>query len=152
MIRLIAAIDSNGGIARSGTVPWEIPDDLKHFKHLTTQHGATVLMGRKTYESIGQPLPGRRNLVLTSRPIENVETVNSLKMLDWLNDVWIIGGERVYSQTIGRADELYLTTIEGDFGCDQFFPAYEADFKLIQRSNPQKQNDYTFYYEIWKRT
>ncbi len=124
---LIAAVTAKRVIGIDGRLPWHISGDLKRFKLLTTGH--TVLMGRRTYESIGRPLPNRRNVVLTSGTIPGIETYASLDAaLDALKDeekVFVIGGGQLYAQSLARADELLLTVVEGDFEGDTFFPPYE---------------------------
>ncbi len=126
-LALIAAIGNNRVIGKDGKLPWHIPEDLKHFKRLTTSH--SVLMGRKTFESIGKPLANRRNVVVTSRPIPGVETYPSidaaLQALANEERVFVIGGAQVYAQVLERVDELYLTLVEGDHEGDTFFPPYE---------------------------
>ena len=126
-LALIAAIARNRGIGRQGSLPWHLSEDLKRFKRLTTGHA--VLMGRRTYESLGRPLPNRRNIVLTSRPIPGVETHSTLEsMLAAVKDeerVFVIGGGRLYSALLERADELYLTLVDREVEADTFFPPYE---------------------------
>jgi dihydrofolate reductase len=135
-IVLIAAVaEKNRVIGRGGDLPWHIPEDLKHFKRLTT--GETLLMGRATFESIvasfGGVLPNRRTVVLTSRgrlpDFPDVETYASIdEALEALGDqarIVIAGGGRIYEQFLDRADRLELTLVEGDFEGDTFFPAYE---------------------------
>lgn len=126
-LALIAAIARNRGIGRQGGLPWHISEDLKRFKRLTTGH--TVLMGRRTYDSLGRPLPNRRNIVLTSRPIPGVETHATLEaMLAAVKDeqlVFVIGGGQLYSALLERADELYLTLVDREVEADTFFPPYE---------------------------
>lgn len=127
MISLIAAIDDKRGIGKQNRLPWHIHEDLVRFKELTKGH--SVIMGRNTFESIGKPLPDRKNIVVTSDPnfiAEGVEVVNSIDdALDKAKgDVFIIGGAQIYAQTITLADKIYLTQVEGDFGCDTFFPDY----------------------------
>lgn len=153
MIRLIAAIDRRRGIAKNGDQPWQIPADTMHFRQQTLKHGGSVVMGRKLYELIGHPLSGRRNLVLsqTQERIEGVEVIHDLSILDTSGDVCIIGGEAVFAQTIERADELYLTHIEADFGCDQFFPEFEQDFQLLQEDPLREQNGFLFRYCVYGR-
>jgi dihydrofolate reductase len=124
---IIAAVNKQHVIGRGGTIPWHISDDLKRFKRLTTGH--TVLMGRKTYESLGRQLPNRRNVVLTTRTIPGVETYASLdaalQALAGEEKVFIIGGGTLYAQTLAMADELCLTLVENEAAGDVFFPAYE---------------------------
>lgn len=146
-IALIAAVSRNRVIGKDGKLPWHISEDLKRFKRLTTGHA--VLMGRTTFESLGKPLPDRRNVVLTSRPIPGVETYRSIDdALKALNDeerVFVIGGGKIFAQLIERADELYLTLIDHDVEGDTFFPPYEhllgTRFTLV-RSTPA--NGYIF--------
>jgi dihydrofolate reductase len=130
---IIAAVAKNRVIGNNGKMPWHIPEDLQHFKQITTGH--TVLMGRKTFESIGHPLPHRRNIILTSKPILGVETFPSLDdafhALASEEKIFIIGGGAVFAQTLVLADEFYLTLIEQDFIGDTFFPDYE--YLLKQR-------------------
>lgn len=129
-ISIIAAIDEKRGIGKAGQLPWHISEDLKRFKQITSGH--TVIMGRKTFESIGKPLPNRVNIVITSQTqnmnstSEDLIFVNSLeKALEKAkDDVFIIGGGQVYAESIAKADKLYLTLIDGDFNCDTFFPDY----------------------------
>ena len=112
-IHLIWAQDQNGGIGIDGKLPWHISDDLKNFKKLTL--GATVLMGRNTWESLPvQPLPERRNIVLSSREIADVECYTSLEECiekldaDGIQVLFVIGGSKVYRNFIHRADELHI--------------------------------------------
>jgi len=138
MISIIAAIDEKKGIGKAGKLPWHIKEDFKRFKDLTSEN--TVIMGRKTFESIGKPLPNRFNIVITNQ-LGNMDTedlifVNSLaEALEKAvrnpqgkhGDVFIIGGGQIYAQSIKKADKLYLTQVDGDFSCDTFFPDY-SDF------------------------
>jgi dihydrofolate reductase len=136
---LIAALTRRRVIGAGGRLPWHLSDDLKRFKQLTTGH--TVLMGRRTYESIGKPLPNRRTVVLSSRAIPGVETYSSLDAaLTALKDVpqvFVIGGGMLYAQTLDRADALHLTIVEKDVEGDTFFPPYEGligtQFRLAER-------------------
>ncbi len=134
---IIAAIALNRVIGKNGMLPWRIPKDIAHFKKLTTNHA--VLMGRKTYESINKPLPKRRNIVLSSKPIKGVETysslTNALEALKNEEKVFIIGGGLLFNSTLDLVDELYLTIIQEEFEGDTFFPPYEEyvkkNFKLV---------------------
>ncbi len=137
-VAIIAAIGKNRVIGRDGKLPWHIPEDLKRFKRLTTGHA--VLMGRRTYESIGKPLPDRRNVVLSSRVIPGIETHPSpeeaLKALAEEQLVFVIGGAAVFSNLLSKAHHLFLTIVEGEYEGDTFFPEYEEmvgmEFSLVR--------------------
>jgi len=124
---IIAALSANRVIGRNGKIPWHLPEDLPRFKRLTT--GYTVLMGRKTFESIGKPLSGRRNVVVSSHPIPNVETystlADALQAVQGEEQVFVIGGGTLFAQLIESADELRLTIVERDVEGDTYFPPYE---------------------------
>jgi len=126
-LALIAAVGHRRAIGRDGKLPWHIPEDLKRFKRLTTGHA--VLMGRGTWESLGRPLPGRRNVVLSSSPVAGIESYasidESLRALASAEKVFVIGGGTLYAQLIDRADELYLTLVDRDVEADTFFPPFE---------------------------
>ncbi len=138
-ISLIAAIASgNRALGRSNKLIYKIPEDQKRFKDLTTGH--VVIMGRKTFESIGRALPNRMNIVVTSRPEElagkGVFPVSNLREAFYTaeekekKEIFVIGGAQIYDQTIGRADRLYLTVVEGNPDADAYFPDY-SDFKTV---------------------
>ncbi len=158
MIRLIAAIDRQRGIAKHGGQPWHIPEDEEYFSRLTKEHGGHVLIGGTTFRTFSGPLSDRQNYVLTrdKTPIEGVELVHNLeKFLNGFQDrdLWVVGGADVFSQVLqaGRADELYVTKIEADFGCQQFFPAYEDNFTLASQGDLQEQNGFIFSYAIYTK-
>ena len=130
IISLIAAMANNRVIGKDNEMPWHLPADLAHFKAITL--GKPIIMGRKTYESIGRPLPGRKNIVISrnnSYTLEGCETVSSLeKAMELVSDVeelMIIGGGYLYSQTLSQADRLYLTFIDLDVDGDTQFPEFE---------------------------
>ena len=126
-LALIVAVARNRVIGKGGTLPWHISEDLKRFKRLTTGH--TVLMGRKTFASIGRPLPNRRNVVISSTPQPGVETYRTVpEALEALKDqekVFVIGGGQLYACLLDSADELYLTLVDKDVEGDTYFPPYE---------------------------
>ena len=155
MIRLIVAIDRQRGLAKQGYQPWYIPEDEQYFTDQTKSHGGHVLYGRLTYELSlrNQPLADRQNYLLTrdTTPVNGLTVVNDLdKFLDSFRDkdLWVIGGANVFAQVMeaGRADELYVTHIEADFGCDQFFPDYKAGFQLAERGELHEENGFIFSY------
>lgn len=123
----IVAHDENLLIGRDGGLPWHIPEDLRHFKRVTT--GYPILMGRKVFEEIGcKPLPKRRNVVLTSRNFEAIETYGTIsEALHALKDeqkVFVIGGGEVYRQLLERCTYMYVTLVKGVHQGDVYFPEY----------------------------
>ena len=126
-LALIAALARNRVIGNKGNLPWHIPEDLKRFKKLTTGH--PVLMGRKTFDSLGHPLPNRRNIVLSSDPVAGMECYRSipeaLAALAREETVFVLGGGEIFSQLLERAHVMYLTEIEKDYDGDAFFPPYK---------------------------
>jgi dihydrofolate reductase len=125
MVKIIVAMSKNRVIGDSNTLIWHLPEDLKRFRQLTT--GNTIVMGRKTYESIGKPLPNRRSIIITrdtDYSVEGCEVVNSLEeaLLLSNNDCFIIGGGEIYRQAIDIADRIYLTLINKEFEGDTSFP------------------------------
>lgn len=132
----IAAMDERRVIGHAGALPWHHPEDLKFFKNTTLGH--PVLMGRTTYESIGRPLPGRQNLVL-SRSMPETQGVTLVRELSDLAEycpeektVFVIGGAQVYAQLLPLCAELYLTWVAGEHAGDTFFPPFEAEFELAE--------------------
>ena len=153
MILLIAAIDRKKGLAKNGSMPWKIPEDTRYFMLQTKTRGANVLTGNLTFRNAykGKPLAERTNYILTRHegPIQGAIAVLDLGGLlkEFKHkDLWVAGGAEVFAAVMssGRADELYLTHIDADFGCDQFFPEYENDFRLVEQSEPREQNGYRF--------
>ena len=134
---IIAAIANNRVIGKNGVVPWHIPEDLARFKQLTTGH--TVIMGRKTYDSLDRPLSNRVNIVISSRVINGVTSYPSLdfalQALRNKKEVFVIGGGRLFAEALKLADELCLTLVDREVDGDTFFPPYEdylrKNFKLV---------------------
>lgn len=129
-------MDRNHLIGDKNRLPWHLPADFAHFKAVTM--GKPILMGRKTYESIGKPLPGRHNIVLTRSPglvIEGVTVVNSLDAAiaatELEEEIMVIGGSTIYEMLLPRADRMYLTHVEAEFKGDAWFPKFdESDWKV----------------------
>lgn len=141
---IIAAISENRVIGRDNQLPWSIPDDLKRFRQLTTGH--PVVMGRRTFESIGRPLPERTNIVVSRNPrfqTEGIVRCGSLgEALSRAGEggrekIFIIGGGQIYGQTIDLADRLYLTVVRGDFSGDAYFPEYGDFSRKISEKHGQ---------------
>jgi dihydrofolate reductase len=140
-LSILAAVARNGVIGRRNALPWHLPEDLRHFKALTMGH--TIIMGRKTYASIGRVLPGRINVIVTRQldfRAPDAIVVHTLEdALHWQGEqqddaLFIIGGARLYEQTLGLVQRLYLTEIQQDFEGDTFFPAFDrSDWIEVSR-------------------
>ncbi len=133
MINIIAAVSKNDVIGDNNSLIWNIPEDMKRFKSITT--GKTVVMGRKTYESIGKVLPNRRNIIISRNSdysVDNAEIVNSLEdalsICSKNEEIYVIGGGEIYNQTIDIADNIYLTYIDKEFSGDTKFPKISDKF------------------------
>jgi dihydrofolate reductase len=156
-ISMIVARSRNHVIGRDNQMPWKISADLQFFKRVTM--GYPVVMGRKTWESIGRPLPGRRNIVVSRNAqlqLTGAEVAGSLdEALDRLSEssrVFVIGGEQLFKQAFGKADRLYITEIEMDVeGGDTFFEVPDqASWKEIERT-PGSEGDITFHFVTLER-
>ena len=130
-LTIIVATDRARGIGIENRLPWRLPEDLAHFKRTTTGH--SIIMGRKTFESIGRPLPGRRNIVISRNPhwrhegVEAVVSVEAAIALAPETEAFVIGGAQIYAETLARARCLIVTEIDKEFGCDTFFPAIDPN-------------------------
>ena len=139
-VSIIVAMAENRVIGRKGSLPWHLSEDLKRFRKLTTGHA--IIMGRKTYDSIGRPLPQRRSIVISRNPefaSEGVEVVSSLdEALDLTandNEAFVIGGASIYEQAMSVATKLYVTRVHADVEGDIYFPEFNlADWEPIEES------------------
>ena len=151
-LTLIVATDRNNGIGINNTLPWRLPEDLAFFKRITSGHA--IIMGRKTFDAIGRPLPNRRNIVVTRNTAwahAGVETTNSLDQAVAIageDEVFIIGGAQIYRDAISLADRLIVTEIDAEFACDAFFPPVDpAQWQLESRETHHSESngwDYSF--------
>ena len=139
-IALVAAMANHNVIGLNNQMPWHMPADLAHFKQVTL--GKPVIMGRKTYDSIGRLLPGRRNIIISRQPAPAqlaADWVNSIEealaLVAEQPEVMIIGGAELYKQMLPRADRLYLTHIDLDSEGDAYFPDYQSDANWQQISS-----------------
>ena len=159
IISIIAAMDRNRLIGNNNQLPWHLPADLAHFKKVTLNK--PILMGRKTYESIGRPLPGRENIVLTRTEdlqIEGVTVVNSLEaVIDGLSEsaeLMVIGGSTIYEWILPRAQRMYLSYVDGDFKGDAWFPEFdEVQWEIIEsvQQEPDEKNRYACRFVTYER-
>ncbi len=147
MIKAIVAMAENRVIGNAGTIPWHLPEDFKFFKATTMGHA--ILMGRKTYDSIGKPLPGRENIVL-SRTMPVTPGVTVIRSIDELKeptdgrDLFVIGGEEIYRLLLPRVQELYVTKVPRTIDGDTRFPEYEK--QLYEGTKVLETNAFS----VWK--
>lgn len=160
MISIIVAIDEKNGIGKNGKIPWHITSDFKRLKKITQGH--PIIMGRKTYESIGKPLPERTNIIISRNPAmyhqlvndsDNFVACNSLQesinianKSDGNEEIFIFGGGQIFEEAMKKdlVDRLYLTIIKGDYKADTFFPEYK-EFRIISEESGSE-GKYKFKY------
>ncbi|MCP1123601.1 dihydrofolate reductase [Bacillus sp. 3103sda1] len=158
MISLLVAMDKNRLIGKENQLPWHLPADLAYFKKVTMGH--PIIMGRKTFESIGRPLPGRTNIILTRNKnyeMEGCEVIHSIddvqKLDEQMNEeIFVIGGAEIFKEVLPFADRLYITKIEEVFEGDTFFPEINYDeWKEIsvEQGVTDEKNPYTYAYHVY---
>jgi dihydrofolate reductase len=163
-LSLIAALAENRVIGVDNSMPWHLPGDFKHFKATTL--GKPIIMGRKTWDSLGRPLPGRLNLVVTRQQdlqLEGAEVFTSLdaavhRAEEWareqgVSEVMLIGGAQLYGQALEHADRLYLTRVALSPEGDAWFPAFdESQWTLVSNTeNPALDDKPAYSFEVWER-
>lgn len=153
MITLIAALASNNVIGHKGTMPWRLKADLAHFKRETL--GKPIIMGRKTYQSLGKPLPGRKNIVLTSQNFPEVicvRTIEEALKVAQSDDIMIIGGGEIYAAFLPIADRLILTHVDCSPEGDAFFPEFTG-FRIVKEAQhcADENNDYDMRFITYQR-
>lgn len=158
MISIIAGIGKNNELGKENKLLWSLPEDLKHFKNITSGH--PIIMGRKTFESISRPLPNRRNIIITNNKdfkVIGADVVSSLEEAITLatsenknEEVFIIGGGGVYAQALPLADKLYLTHVDTDFpGSDTFFPEVNCDeWEMTETESHGKDDRHPYDYRF----
>ncbi len=149
--KAIAAMSENRVIGTNNSIPWHLPEDFKWFKKTTM--GAILVMGRKTYESIGRPLPGRETIVISRslQQIEGVQIISNLEKLHTLEiqkNIWIAGGGEIYRALLPHCSELLLTRVHRTVEGDAYFPKFESEFQLVEK--PLDNEDFTV--ERWIRS
>ncbi|TCT25512.1 dihydrofolate reductase [Melghiribacillus thermohalophilus] len=161
MISLLVAMDQNRLIGRNNQLPWHLPEDLRYFKKTTMGH--TIVMGRKTFESIGKPLPGRENMVMSRNRnfqpegcvvIHSWEPVMERNSRNPDQEIFVIGGQRLFEQAIAFADRMYITEIDEQFEGDTYFPAFDpSEWQLISKTKGKKddQNPYDYSFCVYER-
>src|SRR3989442_740131 len=139
-MKAIAAMSMNRVIGARNKIPWHLPEDFKWFKQMTTGH--VIVMGRKTFESIGKPLPNRETIVLSRSQFSHpgVKTIRSLEELSALageREVFICGGAQVYAQALPLCSDLYLTLVQREVEGDAYFPPFAEEFELAKEIRDQ---------------
>lgn len=164
-LAVIVAAAENGTIGRNNALPWHLPEDLRYFKRVTM--GKPIVMGRKTYESIGRPLPGRTNIVITRSPdwnAEGVKVVHSLDaalslaediaLIDGASELMVIGGAEIYATALPAADRLYLTQVEAEVPGDAFLPAVDwSGWREVSRERhaASESNPFDYSFVVYER-
>ncbi len=158
ILSLITALDKNYLIGAANGLPWHLPVEFKHFKAVTM--GKPIIMGRKTFESIGKPLPGRLNIVISRSGFlaEGVASVSSIDaaiaLAGDVDEVVVIGGENLYQQTIDKVDRMYLTHVDAECDGDAWFPAFEkSDWNITSDVfyKADEKNNYDFNMLTYER-
>ena len=163
-LAMIAALAENHVIGLDNQMPWHLPADLKHFKAMTL--GKPIVMGRKTWDSLGRPLPGRLNLVVSRQSdlqLDGAEVLPSLEAAiaradDWAreqgaDEIMLIGGAQLYTQALERAQRLYLTRIEASPEGDAFFPQFDENLwqRIESQAHPAEGEAPAYRFETWQR-
>jgi dihydrofolate reductase len=156
-LTLIVATERHNGIGINNTLPWRLPEDLAFFKRTTTGH--PILMGRKTFESIGRPLPNRRNIVITRNPDwqhEGTDTAGSLQQAAELagdGEAFVIGGAQIYIEALPLASRLIVTEIDADFACDAFFPVIDPAVweEVTREPHHSAEQGFAYAFVIYRR-
>lgn len=160
-LSLVVAASENNVIGKDNQLLWHLPNDLKFFKNTTW--GMPVIMGRKTYESVGKPLPGRTNIVITRQEDWSAEKVIAVKSMDEAieqsssidaREAYIIGGGEIYKQSMDIADRIYITRVHAVLEGDTFFPELDTNkFELISSLPFQadEAHQYAYTFEVWQR-
>jgi len=161
IISILVAMDEKRGIGNAGALPWRLSSDLKRFRELTMGHH--IIVGRKTFESIGKPLPGRHTIVLTRDPsfrpegclvADSVEGGISLAKERGETEAFVIGGAEIYAHAMDAADRLYLTQVHAEVECDTFFPEFKREAWIETRQSDHQadeKNQYPFTFKMLER-
>ncbi len=161
IISLVVAASENNAIGKDNQLLWHLPNDLKFFKNITW--GFPVIMGRKTYEAVNKPLPGRTNIVVTTNPGWSAETVITVSNLEAAiqkaaetnsKQIFIIGGGEIYKQSMDIADTIYITRVHAELHGDTFFPEIdESKWKLTSNQDfeADQKHTYSYSFQIWEK-
>jgi dihydrofolate reductase len=157
-VSIIAAIGKNRELGKNNALLWDIPEDMRHFRDVTTGHA--VIMGQKTYVSIGRPLPRRTNIIITRDTsfvaegwivCHSIEEALLYAQEKESEEVFVIGGASIYQQCIERAERLYLTLVDQSFDADVFFPEYEALFTCVVSERKSHDDVYSYTFMVLEK-
>lgn len=161
IISLLVAMDEKRGIGKDGKLPWRLSSDLKRFRELTMGHH--IIVGRKTFESIGKPLPGRRTIVVTRNPelrpegcqvAASIENAIETARINGETEAFVIGGADIFAHALAVADRIYLTEVHAEVDADTFFPEFDRS-EWTERENfhqpPDEKNQYGCTYRVLER-
>lgn len=161
ILSLVVAAATNHAIGKDGKMPWHLPNDLKRFKNITW--GMPIIMGRKTFESLGKPLAGRKNIVVTNNPdwkadgaigVQKIEDAIFVAQATDAKEIMIIGGGEIYKQFFQKAKRIYMTRVEAEPEADTFFPAINPkEWELVSQKNHEadEKNAFNYSFQIWER-
>ncbi|MBI1863031.1 dihydrofolate reductase [Candidatus Microgenomates bacterium] len=159
MINAIAAIGTNRELGKDNKLLWDIPEDMKRFREVTAGH--PVIMGRKTWDSIGKALPGRTNIVISRNShflptgaiaVQTIDAaIAQAQAAAGAAEIFVIGGAEIYTMALPRIERLYLTIVEGTFDADAFFPDYSAFTNVVQKGEQIQSGSFSFHYETLEK-
>jgi len=157
-LTIIVATDKQNGIGINNTLPWKLAEDLAHFKRTTSGH--TVIMGRKTFDSIGKPLPNRRNIVITRNPqwqhagVEVSTNLPAVLQMVGDSEAFIIGGAQIYAESLPFVDRMIVTEIGKSFECDAFFPTIDRQRwkEMVREVYHSASNHFDYAFVTYERT
>ncbi len=161
IISLVVAAASNNAIGKDGKLPWHLPNDMKHFKNVTW--GMPVLMGRKTFESLGKVLAGRKNIVITHQPgwkadgtitVKNIDDALFVAKETDAKEIMVIGGGEIFKAFFDKARRIYLTRVEAQPEADTYFPHIDPQhWWLVSQKNHEadEKNAYNYSFQVWER-
>lgn len=161
LISFVVAAALNNGIGKNGIMPWHLPNDLRHFKNITW--GMPVVMGRKTFDSLGKPLAGRKNIVITRQQDWKAEGAVAVKSIEDalflvketdVKEAIVIGGGEIFKMLFEKAGRIYMTRVEAEPEADTFFPAIDPKkWKLVSQKNHEadEKNPFNYSFQVWER-
>lgn len=161
IISLVVAAANNNAIGKGGVMPWHLPNDLKHFKNVTW--GMPVIMGRKTFDSLGKPLPGRKNIVITRQAHWEEPGTVTVKSIDDalflvreadVKEAMVIGGGEIFNMVFDKANRIYMTRVEAEPEGDTFFPAIDPkQWRLVSQKDYEAdgKNSFNHSFQTWER-